>query len=52
MSRLVVEFRDNEFEVISAVAEYFGVSIGEYVVVAALQDAVEESLALLRDVVE
>lgn len=51
MSRIVVEFNDNELEVISAVAEHYGVSIEEYVIVAALQDAVEGNLALLRDVV-
>lgn len=47
MTSLLVEFRDNELEVISAVAEYYGVSIEEYVIVAALQDAVEENIELL-----
>lgn len=47
MTSLVVEFRDNELEVISSVAEYYGVSVGEYIVVAALKDAIEENIELL-----
>lgn len=47
MTSLVVEFRDNELEVISSVAEYCGVSVGEYIVVAALKDAIEENIELL-----
>lgn len=52
MTSLLVEFRDNELEVISSVAEYYGVSVGEYIVVAALRDAIEESLVMLKDVYE